>query len=160
MRKTVWNSGIVLLFYLIVLLGVVSLPVPRVLLRRESLSYICDILLSDLCNKKVFIFVTSTIARLAKVYENSSVLLELLCDVVVDLSDQSTMKLNSLSLSLQQIKAKFDEKAPVSFTFSSLKASGSDSESSRAVSKIPVTLLPVGESGGRQHDRSVYFASI
>ena len=132
------------------------MAVPRVILSRDSLRYVCDVLLSDLCNRNVFLHVTTAIARLAKVKENSTVLLDLLCDVVVDLSEQSRNKLNILASCLDTIQSKYNQNSESG----SLKASSSSNSSSSsrfsttsAPSKILIGMLPCGEAGGRQHGR-------
>jgi len=157
----------------------VTLPVPRVVLSKESLRFLCDVLLNDNCSKRVLGNVTSTISRLSKVYSNHSQLLELIVDVIIDLADQSHFKLEVLAASLQQIHVKYtqaqkekgQEKATVASGTpgkgrpGSLKVSGDEAGSSSpmrasasssamaAKSALPTSLLPLGESGGKQHER-------
>jgi hypothetical protein len=120
-------------------LGVVSVLVPRVILKKECLGHLCDTLLSDACNRKIFINITSAISRLAKINENNLILLELLFDVIIDLSQQSQKKLEYLLSCLLKIKSSnlFQE----------------NEKKTKSLSRISASLLPCGESGGRQHDR-------
>merc|ERR1719223_237545 len=64
----------------------ISVAVPRVVLARDALSSLCDVLLSDLCSKKIFSNVISAISRLSKIPQNNSVLLELIFDIIVELA--------------------------------------------------------------------------
>lgn len=80
--------------------------------------------------------------------ENSSVLLDLLGEVVLDLADQSRVKLDSLTCKLLA-----ESSSPVDP--SSLKADGEprSPSSPKKVSVPAAVILPCGEAGGRQHDR-------
>lgn len=80
--------------------------------------------------------------------ENSSVLLDLLGEVVLDLADQSRAKLDSLTSKLL-----VENSSPVDP--SSLKADGEPKspQSPKKVSVPAAVILPCGEAGGRQHDR-------
>lgn len=96
----------------------------------------------------VFFDRNKLIVLIRQVRENSSVLLELLGEVVLDLADQSRIKLDSLTCKLLA-----ESSGPVDP--SSLKADGVDSASptSKKVSVPAAVMLPCGEAGGRQHDR-------
>lgn len=155
---------------------VVTLPVPRVVLSREALGYLCDVLLNDLCSKRVLSNITSAISRLSKIYQNHSQLIELIVDVIADLADQSQIKLDALGDTLKQVHSKYtaNHKAqppkpkaaidsPARVKASSLKMSADEvsspvkgsqgGASSSASAALPTSLLPLGESGSKQHER-------
>lgn len=150
----------------------VTLAVPRVILSREALGHLCDVLLNDLCSKRVLSNVTSTISRLSKIYQNHSLLLELIVDVIVDLADQSQYKLDTLTETLQQVRSKYlatnkplpkpkaATDSPARVKVVSLKMSADEvsspakgSHATAATSALPTSLLPLGESGSKQHER-------
>jgi len=157
----------------------ISVAVPKVIVSKDSLGYLCDVLLNDLCNKRVLLNITSVISRLSKVPSNLTLLLELIADVIVDLADQSQAKLENLTSSLKQIQQKYEvfqrEKVKASSgsnidasaraTTASTKiggmevSAGSPQRASRngaapnAKKTLPTTLLPLGESGSKQHER-------
>jgi E3 ubiquitin-protein ligase HUWE1 len=103
--------------------------IPNIIICRDSLRALCDVLLNDYCSKKVFAFVTSSISRLTKVQKNNNNLTELIVEVTLDLSSQSHSRMLSFLTYLSQIE---------------------DSISLRNSSNYQVQL---GEVGGRQHEK-------
>jgi E3 ubiquitin-protein ligase HUWE1 len=113
----------------------VTVVIPQVQLAQESLSQLCDVLLSDVCNHKIFTSITNTISRLAKIRTNNFYLLELLNDVIVDLAEQSKWKLNEFGEYL-----------------SSLHIENSSTTTSVTDKQSP-PLIPLGEYGSKQYER-------
>jgi hypothetical protein len=87
--------------------------VPAVPLSKSSLKALCDALMSEFCTKEVFDHIISAISRLACVKENCSVLMEVLVEVILDLSLLSSSRIQTvvshlaemskLSLSAQRV---------------------------------------------------------
>lgn len=116
--------------------GTLKVAIPSVVLGREALSQICDVLLSDLCSTKVFQLITNIISRLSKVSSNSLAFTELLRDVIVDLAEQTKSRLSAFHDQIRAANAQDCES----------KASGEDGSSLRQ-------LLPISSGGSQQYDR-------
>jgi hypothetical protein len=147
-------------------LQAMSVPVPKVVLSKEALGYLCDVLLNDMCTKRVLLNVTSVISRLSRVGPNHALLLELIADVVVDLAQQSQVKLQGFVDTLKRIhethaatkqtKAKSEEKGGSGKVGGLVPSSTSPFRAFRAPAPkiaLPSSLLPLGESGAKQHER-------
>eukprot|EP01038_Epipyxis_sp_PR26KG_P005357 gene5357-7431_t len=139
------------------------IQIPRVELNRESLTYLCEVLISDICSQNVFVFVTSTISRLAKVSKNSVILLGLIYDVIIDLASQSQSKLDNLLSSLVGIRSTYHnslantvtnphEKSNVNIINLKMPSDVNVSSENQPV-EIPTSLLPLGEAGSKYHER-------
>jgi len=107
-------------------------PIPYISLTKESLQSLCDILLSDLCTKKIFSDINVIISRLIKLKSNHIILLHLLCSIVDDLIDQSHNKLTRLFGILNHI-------------------TNSNNQNKMNISSA-LTLIPISEIGSKQHD--------
>jgi E3 ubiquitin-protein ligase HUWE1 len=70
--------------------------VPAVPLPKSSLKALCDALMSEFCTKEVFDHIISTISRLACVRENCCVLMEVLVEVILDLSLLSSSRIQTM----------------------------------------------------------------
>jgi len=137
--------------------NLVSVVVPRVALSKQSLQTLCDVLLSDSCQKSsVLTNITHAISRLSKISSNHRQLIELMSELIIELAEESNFKLRSLADILVSIRANHDVGQPTKQRSAvaavvSLKLSSQPEVCSRVV--LPTTLLPLGEAGGRQHDR-------
>jgi hypothetical protein len=129
-----------------------AVVVPFVGMTKNSLRYLCDVLLSDICTKSVFDNINAAISRLAIVPANRSVLTDLIAEVVGDLGAQSQSRLEGLSVSLQVVKSRQNGKE--SGKSAGLGAAASSSSSGlTAAFRASANELPLGEAGGRQHER-------
>jgi len=138
--------------------NMVSVAVPRVALSKASLQTLCDVLLGDCCLKSsVLTNITNAISRLSKISSNHRQLIELMSELIIELADESNGKLRSLTDILTNIKANHDvsestgQRSAVSSVVSLKPSSLPETVSSRVI--LPTNLLPLGEAGGRQHDR-------
>lgn len=138
--------------------NLVSVAVPRVSLSKASLQTLCDVLLGDCCLKSsVLTNITNAISRLSKISSNHRQLIELMSELIIELADESNGKLRSLTDILTSIKANHDvsestgHRSAVSSVVSLKPSSRPETASSRVI--LPTNLLPLGEAGGRQHDR-------
>jgi hypothetical protein len=136
-----------------------AVVVPFVGMTKNSLGYLCDVLLSDICTKSVFDNINAAISRLAIVPANRSVLTNLIAEVVGDLGAQSQSRLEVLLVSLQAVKSRQNGKesgksAGLGVGSASLGAAASSSSSGlTAAFRASANELPLGEAGGRQHER-------
>jgi hypothetical protein len=115
--------------------GFVWSRVPAVPLSKASLKSLCDALMSEFCSKEVFDHIISAISRLAYVKENCSILMEVLVEVVLDLSLLSSSR-------IQTVISHFAHAAK------SLPPS-----SSSPTSRPLVHSIPLGEIGSQDHLR-------
>ena len=104
---------------------------------RASLRCLCEVLLSDICTKQVSENINAAISRLAIVHANRTVLTDLIAEVVVDLAAQSENKLVMFLNSLLAVRRK----------------KGREGSGSSITSRSSANELPLGEAGGRYHER-------
>jgi hypothetical protein len=129
--------------------GYTAVAVPAVVISRQALMNLCDILLSDMCSQRVFSDVTTIISRLTVTPANREVLLTLLVSVAEDLTEQSTSKLRALSTTLNQIHQDNNPIVKIASPKATLQ-SPTNLATSKAHSNL--SLIPTFELGGRQHD--------
>ena len=113
------------------------MAVPHVGMSRASLRCLCEVLLSDICTKQVSENINAAISRLAIVHANRTVLTDLIAEVVVDLAAQSENKLVMFLNSLLAVRRK----------------KGREGSGSSITSRSSANELPLGEAGGRYHER-------
>lgn len=114
-----------------------AVAVPLVGMCRSSLRCLCEVLLSDICTKAVSDNINAAISRLAIVRANRTVLTDLIAEVVVDLAAQSQNKLVQFLSSLLAVR----------------KRKGGDTMNGSALYRPSANELPLGEAGGRYHER-------
>ena len=82
-----------------------TMRIPYLKMARGPLRSICEVLVNSNCNKKIFDHIMSAIIRLAKIDSNKAILVEILTEVVVDLSENSIAKLMKLHEHLKGLQA-------------------------------------------------------
>eukprot|EP01034_Spumella_vulgaris_P034467 gene34467-42507_t len=87
---------------------------------------------------------------------NNTVLLELVYDVIVDMAEQSQAKMDALTVYLRDIRTRYLEASDLELSAIHSNSTSSSSAASlkKETVKLPCSLLlPLGETGGRQHER-------
>jgi E3 ubiquitin-protein ligase HUWE1 len=84
--------------------------IPYLVLKREPLKAISEIFIHENCNREIFNHLTSIISRLSKINHNRLALIEILSDIIVELSTISISRLSKLLSSLDNMKTNATEK--------------------------------------------------
>ena len=104
--------------------------VPSVIISKVALRSLCDGLMNEHCTKEVFDHILSSITRLAYVKENCTVLIDVLVEVLIDLSSVSDSRMQTILTHIHN-----------------------NNNNSSTLSQQIVLTIPLGEIGSQDHIR-------
>lgn len=138
----------------------ISVPIPPVIMDRDSLAVMCDVLQSDLCNGKVLRALTHTLGRIAKFSSNARIIIELICDALGDVSSRTKISIDQFTHTVRS--STILPAATESAAFESAAgASLGDivGEQTVPLGRVPsMAVIPLGDNGNsRMYDCFVRF---